>query len=64
MPNPKVKLKAVRVHLDTTTFDIKVSQPMYAEDVAVAAIKDGVWIENRLYPPNRIVFVELVDVEV
>lgn len=54
-------MSIVRVHTDGDTVDIPSKNPSKAaEHIA----KNGVWVHaNKLYPPSRIVFIEIVDDE-
>lgn len=55
--------KVIRIPGDTFTQDIKVigKGPLAPQKEAAWALRDGVWVENILYPPSRIVHIELRD---
>lgn len=56
----------IRVHTDNTTIDLTASSMAGAIDQANQIVSDGVWDKElsaerrRLYPPHRIVMVELI----
>lgn len=56
----------IRVHTDNTTIDLTASSMVGAIDQANDVISNGVWDSQtsadrrRLYPPHRIVMVELI----
>ena len=54
-----------RVHLDFTTRDFMIyasEDILKVQEAAELIVRTGAWVDNRLYPPGRIVFVELVAV--
>lgn len=54
----------IRVHGDTFTQDLPITGkgPKAAQTEAQWALRDGVWVGNILYPPTRIVHIELKDI--
>ena len=54
-------MKMLRVHLDDTTLDVKATSSQHVQ--AIRLVHDGVWVGNKLYPPHRIVSIELIEHE-
>lgn len=57
----KMKRYLVRCHADVGTIDFETTTMISARTYAENLVKYGVWKENKLYPPDRIVYIEVID---
>lgn len=51
----------IRVHLTDRTYDRKFLYVSDAYSYILDVVKNGVWIEERLYPAHAIVYAEVMD---
>ncbi len=54
--------KILRVHSDIGTVDVPIEgkSPKADKIEAQYLLREGFWIENKLYPASRIVFIEVL----
>jgi len=55
--------KTIRIHWDGGTQDVPVvgKSPKAAQTEAYYIMREGFWVDNKLFSPSRISFVELIE---